>query len=101
MLKAIKVRIYLDKNQQIYVGKLFGCYRYVYNACLAKKIEVYKTDKTNLNLKHLGLYFHNDLTKNQTFLTEHNTKVLKQSIINMLDAYSRFFKSKKGFPKFK
>jgi putative transposase len=101
MLKAIKVRIYLDKNQQIYVGKLFGCYRYVYNTCLAKKIESYKTDKTNLNLKHLGNYFHNDLTKNQTFLTEHNTKVLKQSIINMLDAYSRFFKQKKGFPKFK
>jgi putative transposase len=101
MLKAIKVRIYLDKNQQIYVGKLFGCYRYVYNTCLAKKIESYKTDKTNLNLKHLGNYFHNDLTKNQTYLTEHNTKVLKQSIINMLDAYSRFFKSKKGFPKFK
>ena len=101
MLKAIKVRIYLDKNQQIYVGKLFGCYRYVYNACLAKKIETYKSDKTSLNLKTLGNYFHNDLTKNQTFLTEHNTKVLKQSIINMLDAYSRFFKSKIGFPKFK
>ena len=101
MLRAIKVRIYLDKEQQIYIGKLFGCYRYVYNTCLAKKIESYKTDKTNLGLKDLGKYFHNDLTKEFEWLQKHNTKVLKQSIINMLDAYQRFFKEKKGFPKFK
>lgn len=101
MLKAIKVRIYLDKDQEIYVGKLFGCYRFVYNSCLAKKIEAYKTDKTNLGLKDLGKYFHNELTKQFEWLNEHNTKVLKQSLIDMLNAYQMFFKIKSGFPKFK
>ena len=101
MLKAIKVRIYLDKSQQVYVGKLFGCYRFVYNSCLAKKIESYKTDKTNLGLKDLGSFFHHDLTNQFEWLKEHNTKVLKQSILNMLDAYKMFFKIKSGFPKFK
>ena len=101
MLKAIKVRLYLDKEQEVYVSKLLGCYRFVYNNCLAKKIESYKTDKTSLGLKDLGKHFHQDLTNEFDWLKEHNTKALKQSIINMLDAYQRFFKTKSGFPKFK
>lgn len=103
MLKAIKIRLYPNKTQEVYIGKLLGSYRFVYNQCLSLKKEKYIEDKTNLKLTELGQYFHNDLTKNEEYkwLNEHNTKVLKQSIITMLDAYKRFFVNGAGFPKFK
>ena len=97
MLRAIKVRLYPNKNQEVYINKLLGSCRFIYNQCLNKKINDYKELKINLNLSSLGKYFHNDLTKNPDFnwLQEHNTK------IDMLDSYSRFFKQGSGFPKFK
>jgi putative transposase len=103
MLKAIKIRLYPNKRQEEYIIKLLGCYRFVYNNCLDKKIKAYTNDRINLGLKALGNYFHNDLTKNPEYswLQEHNTKVLKQSIINLLDSYKRFFVNGNGFPKFK
>ncbi len=103
MLKAIKIRLYPNKSQEEYIGKLLGSYRYVYNNCLDKKIKSYEKDKTSENLTTLGKYFHQELLKDEElkWLQEHNTKVLKQSIINMLEAYKHFFKSGGGYPKFK
>lgn len=103
MLKAIKVRLYPNQEQEIYINKLLGSYRFVYNQCLALKKNTYVESKTNIGLKELGNYFHQDLTKNTEYewLNEHNTKVLKQSVINLLDSYKRFFVNGNGFPKFK
>lgn len=105
MLKGIKIRLYPTKTQTAYINRLLGCYRLVYNKCLANKINTYKESNTNLGLSQLGNYFHNELTKTEelNFLQEHNTKVLKQAIRNMLQAYSNFFQQNNhfGFPKFK
>jgi putative transposase len=38
MLKAIKIRLYPSVDQEIYLGKLFGCSSFVYNKCLDFKI---------------------------------------------------------------
>jgi putative transposase len=103
MLKGIKIKLYPNKTQQVYISKLLGCYRFVYNKCLDKKKTAYANDKSNLGLNELGNYFHHDLTKSEDyiFLTEHNTKVLKQSILNILNSYKKFFSNGNGFPKFK
>ena len=103
MLRAIKIRLYPNKTQEEYIGKLLGSYRYVYNTCVNRKIESYKKNKTSENLSTLGKYFHGELLKDEKlkWLKEHNTKVLKQSIINMLQAYNNFFKSSSGYPRFK
>ena len=103
MLKAIKIRLYPNKQQKNYIANLLGSYRKVYNLALRYKKEAYDNDKTNLGLKELGKEFHNNWTKSDDYfyLKEHNTKVLKQAIINMLDSYKRFFVNKTGFPKFK
>ena len=103
MIKAVKIRLYPNKTQEDYLSKLLGSYRFVYNQCLDKKIKAYTETKTNLGLKELGNFFHQDLTKNPDYewLQEHNTKVLKQSILNLEIAYKNFFKLHKGFPKFK
>lgn len=102
MLKAIKVRLYPSKEQSEYINRLCGCYRKVYNVCLERKINAYQENKTNLGLSELGRFFHNELTKSEDYqyLNEHNTKVLKQSIINLLEFYKNFFNGK-GFPIFK
>ena len=103
MLKAIKIRLYPTKTQTGYINRLCGSYRKVYNMCLEKKINAYNADKTSLGLTELGHYFHQDLTKSEEFsyLNEHNTKVLKQAILNLTDAYKRFFVNNTGFPKYK
>lgn len=103
MLRAVKIRLYPTTIQQDYINQLLGCYRLVYNKCLDKKKTAYLNDKSNLTLTHLGHYFHNELTKDADyhFLTEHNTKVLKQSILTMLESYKNFFVNGSGFPKFK
>ena len=103
MLRAIKVRLYPNKMQEQALNKVLGCYRFVYNHMLARKQEAYKADKTNLGLTELSKYFHGELLKDEQYvwLKEQNTKVLKQSISQMLTAYDKFFKEHKGFPKFK
>ena len=103
MLRAIKVRLYPNKQQEQAVNKVLGCYRFVYNHMLALKQESYKSDKTNLSLNELSKYFHHELRKNEQYawLKEQNTQVMGQSIRQMLTAYDKFFKEHKGFPKFK
>ena len=103
MLRAIKIRLYPNKQQEQTLNKVLGCYRFVYNDMLARKQEAYNTDKTNLSLCDLSKYFHHELLKDEQYawLKEQNTKVMGQSIRQMFTAYDNFFKLKKGFPKFK
>ena len=42
MLIGYKYRIYPNKTQEEQIQKTFGCKRFVYNKCLAHKIEKYK-----------------------------------------------------------
>jgi len=101
MLKAIKIRLYLNNEQEQNINSLLGAYRFVFNQCLSYKKLRYETDKQNTSLSDLGHYFHGDLRTEYDWLKEHNTKVLKQSIMNLEEAYKNFFKQGKGFPKFK
>ena len=103
MLRAIKIRLYPNKNQATMFNKLLGCYRVVYNQCLARKIESYKNDGKSENLSTLGQFVHHELLKNDNFiwLREQNTKVLKQAVKDMLTAYKNFFEQHTGYPKFK
>ena len=102
MFNSIKLRLYPSKEQEIYINKLLGSCRFIYNQCLNKKITEFKELKINHNLSSLQKFLHNDLLKdiNYRWLQEHNTKVLSSSILNLIDSYSNFFKGY-GFPKFK
>lgn len=103
MLRAIKIRLYPNKTQATQFNKLLGCYRFVYNQCLNRKIESYKTDGTRENLATLGHFLHHELLKDEqyTWLKGQNTKVLQQAIRDMLTAYKNFFERHTGYPKFK
>ena len=103
MLRAIKIRLYPNKEQATMFNKLLGCYRVVYNQCLARKIKSYEETKISENLTTLGHFVHHELLKNDNFiwLREQNTKVLKQAVKDMLTAYKNFFEQHTGYPKFK
>ena len=103
MLRAIKVRLYPNVTQATQINKLLGCYRVVYNQCLNRKIKSYEENKISENQTSLGHFIHHELLKDDNFvwLREQNTKVLKQAVIDMLDAYKRFFKQHTGYPRFK
>ena len=103
MLRAIKVRLYPNKDQEQAINQLLGCYRFVYNYMLALKQQEYNINKINLSLNVLSKYFYRTLRNDVKYpwLKEQNTQVLIQAIRQMLTAYDRFFKLHTGFPKFK
>ena len=103
MLRAVKIRLYPNKEQATMINKLLGCYRVVYNQCLARKIKSYEENKISENLSTLGKFVHHELLKDDNFiwLKEQNTKVLKQAVKDMLTAYKNFFEQHTGYPKFK
>lgn len=57
MLRAIKVRLYPNEEQEQAINKLLGCYRFVYNYMLALKQKEYNDNNTNLSLNELSKYF--------------------------------------------
>jgi len=100
MLKAIKIRLYPDQEQIIYLNKLFGTSRFVYNQCLNYKINQYKEHKKSVSFGDLGKKLVS-LKSEYEWIRESHSKVLQQSLINMDKAYKNFFREKRGFPKFK
>ena len=57
MLRAIKVRLYPNKDQDQTINQLLGCYRFVYNYMLVLKQNEYKENNINLSLNDLSKYF--------------------------------------------
>ena len=48
MLKAIKLRIYPNREQADFIARQLGCCRFVYNRCLAYRKESYEKDGTSI-----------------------------------------------------
>ena len=100
MLKAIKIRIYPNREQINYLSNLFGSSRFIYNQCLNHKQTEYNINKKNLNFGEMGKYLVS-LKTEFPWLRDVHSKVLQQSLIDMITAYNNFFKHQFGFPKFK
>lgn len=102
MLKAYKYRLYPTKTQEVLLAKHFGCARYIYNYGLERKIKYYS--ETKKSISHFTIQA--DLPKlkkaeETKWLSEVNAQSLQQSLIYLDMVFTRFFKEKRGFPKFK
>lgn len=102
MKKSYKYKIKPTKNQQMKLNQFFGCCRFIYNWGLGKKIQLWNGEKRQVS--------YIDLAKEMTLLKkteEHKwlndcvNDSLQQSLRCLDNAYTGFFKAKKGFPKFK
>lgn len=100
MLKAIKIRLYLNYEQEDYINNLLGTSRFIYNNLLAYKINKYNNDKYNVSFSELGKKLV-ELKSEYDWIKNSHSKVLQQSLINLERAYKSFFKNGNGFPKFK
>lgn len=100
MIQAIKIRLYPNKIQEDYISKLLGSSRFVYNQCLSYKIQEYNKNKKSVGFSEIGKYLIK-LKDENNWLRESHSKVLQQSLINLVQAYKSFFKNGNGFPKFK
>jgi len=100
--KAFKYRIYPNQEQKVLINKHIGSCRWLYNYALNKKVEAYKKDKTKLTRFDLSADIPK-LKKNEEteWLKEVNSQALQMSLKNMDEAFTKFFRDKKGFPKFK
>lgn len=100
--KAYKFRIYPNKEQQYIFDQYFGVYRFVYNTVLDYKINSYKR-----GIKYTAYDAIKDFTEikkieGHEWLKDINSQVIQQAILNLDNAFQRFFKVKQsGFPKFK
>lgn len=102
MLKAYKYRLYPTKTQEVLLAKHFGCARYIYNYGLERKIKSYSETKKSVSRFAISA----DLPKlkkveGTKWLSEVNSLSLQAALLNLDMAFTRFFREKKGFPKFK
>jgi putative transposase len=100
MLRAYKYRIYPNKKQTSKINQHIGGCRFVYNWALENKIKFYETSKEKLSAYDLN-YMLKGLKAENPWLKEVNSQSLQQTNKNMESAFTRFFREKKGFPKFK
>ena len=102
MIKAYKYRLCPNGEQRIFFEKSFGCARYVYNWALNKRIESYQQRKERLSCVDLCKML-TDIKKEEDkfWLNEVSAECLQQSMRCMDSAFTKFFREKKGFPKYK
>ena len=102
VLKGIKLRIYPSKEQQTSIKLNFGYNRFVWNKMLSMLQERYDN---NPKLPFPG-YFTLDrllptMKLEYPWLKAADSHSLQITCKNLVDAYKVFFKTHKGFPKFK
>lgn len=107
MLKAIKIRIYPDDVQKVFISKQLGCCRKIYNLLLNYKKNEWEQNHKFIGLKELGKYL-TDLKKQDeySYLNIVHSKVLQQSMQDLNTAFNNFFNGLKknqhvGYPRFK
>ena len=79
MEKAFKFRIYPNKTQQVLLQKTFGCTRYIYNHFLAKRIELYKQNKSGMSYNQCSKEL-TVLKQELTWLKEPDKDALQKSL---------------------
>lgn len=96
--RAYNVRLYPNKQQEVLLGKTFGCCRKVYNCMLDAKIKSYEANGTLCRSNPTDFY------AEYPFLKEVDAQALTSEKINLQAAFKNFFERKAdgvGFPQFK
>ena len=97
--KAIKYRIYPNKEQQNLILKTFGCSRFVYNYMLERSIEAHENGES-LCTRNSFNYLLTSLKKEFIWLKEVDSRALLSANDNLATAFLNFFKKNANFPKF-
>lgn len=100
MLKAVKVRIYPTKAQQVHLAQAFGCVRWVWNQSLATMTATYQ--ETGKGVTAMTMKKSIPLWKAEyKWLSECYSQCLQQSVLNLGVAFGNFFDGRAMYPTFK
>lgn len=100
MLKSYKYRLYPTNEQKEKFSQHIGAIRFIYNWALENKIKIYQTEGKSLSRFELNKMIP-DLKIEHEWLKEINSQSLQDATLNLDNAFTKFFRKKKGFPKFK
>ncbi|KGM93365.1 transposase (plasmid) [Clostridium botulinum] len=102
MIKAVKIRLFPTKEQEVLMFKSCGVARFTYNWGLNRWNEIYKSGEKPNKIK-VRTEFNNTLKKddNYKWLKEVSGQVTAKSFDDLKDGFDRFFKGLSGYPKFK
>lgn len=100
MHKAFKFRLLPTKEQETLIAKTLGCNRFVYNHFLAERQKVYEEKKETLNYNACSAQL-TQIKKELIWLKEVDSTSLQSTLKDLEFAYKKFFREKKGYPKFK
>ena len=101
-MRAIKVKIYPNKEQSTLLNKHFGCVRWIYNYALNRKIKHYEETKKSLSIYEIMKEITQLKRKEETeWLSEVFSHSLQQACFDLDSAFSMFFKKIGKFPRFK
>jgi len=102
MIKAIKIRLFPTKEQEILMFKSCGVARFAYNWGLAKWNELYENGEKPSKVM-IRTEFNNTLKKQEEFkwLNEVSAQVTSQTFEDLNFAFKNYFKNISDKPKFK
>ena len=100
VMKAYKYRIYPNKEQEVLINKTFGCCRYVFNRYLDEWNNQYENYGKGLTYNKCSSSLTN-LKKELKWLKEVDSHALQNSLKDLSDGFSRFFKKQNQHPIFK
>lgn len=102
MIRAIKVRLYPTKEQEILMWKSAGVSRFAYNWGLAYLNKHYEDNKKSLSIGKLRKIF-TELRKGDElpWLKEVSSEIPQQALKDLGDAFKDFFNKKSDYPRFK
>ena len=102
MKRAYKYKIKPTMKQQHQLQQVFGCTRFIYNWGLDIKSKSWSIEHKTISYFELAKKL-TELKKNEKYkwLKQIPAECLQQSLRNLDNAYTQFFKGIKSFPKFK
>lgn len=100
MLKAYKYKLEPTTEQKILLEKHIGSCRYIYNWALSLKVKSYEETGKSISQFDINKRITSLKVENK-WLSEVNSQSLQGMTRNLESAFTKFFREKKGFPKFK
>lgn len=102
---SYKFRLYPNAEQESLINKTFGCSRYVFNRCLAERIDCYRKSKQPVSRFQQDKQL-TEWKKEVLWLKEVDATALQSAVRDLDTAYQNFFRrvrhgEKPGYPRFK
>lgn len=104
MQKSFKTEINPTKEQIAKINKTIGACRFIYNFYFSYNRILYEEKKDFMSGNVFSVWLNNEYIPNnpdKLWIKEVSSKSIKKSIENGYMAFTRFFKHKSNFPKFK